>query len=422
MIEINRLRCSLALYGFEAILQGMPQVARQGEILTLNGGSSSLKFAIFDVSRPGQHSTRGQFDRLGRDGATFRVESDLDSDDREIGRLDHRDATDYLLEWLDKKGELKAVVAVGHRIVHGGPRFVEPAIVDPAMLEELRRISPFAPEHLPTELEIVAACQRRLNGVPQIACFDTAFHRSMPAAARMLPIPRRYFEQGVERYGFHGLSYTYLMSALELGAGRDAAHGRLILAHLGNGVSLAAVKEGKSIDTTMGFTPAAGVPMGTRSGDLDPGLVQYLALAEGLDAASFDRLVNHESGLLGISGTSGDVRDLLHRETSDARAAEALALFCHCIRKAIGGLATALGGLDMLVFTGGIGEHSSEMRSRICEGIGFLGVDIDPASNTADAAVISTLSARVQVRVVATDEEAVIAQATAALLNKEAYE
>lgn len=393
-------------------------MARQGKILALNGGSSSLKFAIFDIGHPERASTRGQFDRVGREGTSFRV----GQDDRETGRLDHRAATDYLLEWLDRNGDLDSIVAVGHRIVHGGSRYVAPAIMDAPMLVELARIRPFAPEHLPTEMEIVAVCRQRLTSIPQIACFDTAFHRSMPAAVRMLAIPRRYFQRGVERYGFHGLSYTYLMGVLEREAGPDLARGRLVLAHLGHGASLAAVRDGKSIDTTMGFTPAAGIPMSTRSGDLDPGLVQYLARTDGMDAFSFDRMVNHESGLLGISGTSGDVRDLLGRESSDPRAAEALALFCYHIRKAIGGLAAALGGLDTIVFTGGIGEHSSIVRTRICDELGFLGVKLDPVANRAGAPIISTPSANVQVRVIATDEEAVIAQITADLLNKELSE
>lgn len=393
-------------------------MARQRTILTLNGGSSSLKFAIFDHGRPQRRVTRGQFDRVGRDGTTFGV----GNGNREVGRLDHRAATDHLLEWLDGNGDLGSVVAIGHRIVHGGSRYVAPAIIDTAMLAELGRISPSAPEHLPTQMEIAAACRQRLPSIPQVACFDTAFHRSMPTVARMLAIPRRYFERGIERYGFHGLSYTYLMGVLEHETGRDAARGRLVLAYLGHGASLAAVRDGKSIDTTMSFTPAAGVPMSTRSGDLDPGLVQYLARTDGMDAALFDLMVNHESGLLGISGTSGDVRDLLERESSDPRAAEALALFCYQIRKAIGGLAASLGGLDMLVFAGGIGEHSSVVRSRVCDGLSFLGIELDPVSNSADAPIISPPSANVQVRVIATDEEAVIAQVTAELLNRELSE
>ncbi len=396
-------------------------MARQGKILTLNGGSSSLKFAMFDVGRPDVPITRGHFDRVGRDGTVFRVDHGF-GEVEEIGQLDHRAATAYLLDWLDRKGVLDTMVAVGHRIVHGGPRFVEPAVIDAGLLAELGRLSPFAPEHLPMELEIIADCRRRLNDVPQVACFDTAFHRSMPVSARMLPIPRRYFEQGVERYGFHGLSYTYLMGVLRREAGGEAAGGRLVLAHLGNGASLVAVRGSESIDTTMGFTPAAGLPMSTRSGDLDPGLVQYLARTEGMDAASFDHMVNRESGLVGVSGTSGDARDLLEREATDPRAAEALTLFCYQVRKTIGGLAAVLGGLDMLVFTGGIGEHSPPIRARICDGLGFLGVHLDTASNDANAEIVSRPLANVQIRVIATDEEAVIAQAAAALVNKDSDE
>jgi len=233
----------------------------------------------------------------------------------------------------------------------------------------------------------------------------------------MLPIPRRLHEQGVQRYGFHGLSYSYLLRELRRQAGEQVAAGRLVLAHLGNGASLAAVHGGRSVDTSMGFTPAAGVPMGTRSGDLDPGLVRYLAESEGMDARSFDRMVNHQSGLLGISGTSADVRELLAAEATDPRAAEALALFCYRIRQTIGALAATLNGLDVLVFSGGIGEKSAEIRKRICSGLGFLGIDIDIALNQSATAVISSSTSRVSVRVIPTDEEAVIATAVAAILQ-----
>jgi acetate kinase len=251
--------------------------------------------------------------------------------------------------------------------------------------------------------------------VPQVACFDTAFHSDLPPVARLLPIPRRYAERGVRRYGFHGLSYSYLMAELERLAGKAAAAGRVILAHLGNGASMAAVHAGRSIDTSMAFTPAAGLVMGTRSGDLDPGLVAYLARADGVDAAAFDALVNGESGLLGLSETSSDVRDLLAREAGDRRAAEALAVFCYQAKKWIGALSAALGGLDTLVFAGGIGEHAAPLRARICDGLAFLGLAIDPARNATDAAVISSDTSRVTVRVIPTDEELWIARETAAL-------
>jgi acetate kinase len=387
-------------------------------ILTLNGGSSSLKFAVYRGPQGNAREIRGQFDRIGHSDTAFRLE-ESDGDSRQaLGQMDHRAAAEYLLDWLDRRLGRGAVTAVGHRVVHGGPRYSAPTPVDDAMLAELRRIESFAPEHLPTEIEIIEACRQRLGGTPQIACFDTAFHRDMPRVARTLPIPKRFRDEGVERYGFHGLSYTYVMQALSREAGPVAARGRVVIAHLGNGASLAAVLGGKSVDTTMGFTPAAGVPMSTRTGDLDPGLVLYLAKAHGMDAEAFDRMVNHESGLLGISDSSSDVRDLIEREAADPRAAKALAVFCYAVKKAIGALATVLGGLDILVFTGGIGENSPVIRERICDGLHFLGVELDTAPNASSAPIISKGTSRVEVRVIATDEEAVIAQAVAAVLSQ----
>jgi acetate kinase len=301
--------------------------------------------------------------------------------------------------------------------VHGGLQYQAPEVIDDAMIAELRRLRPFAPEHLPTELDIISTCRERLEGVLQVACFDTAFHRDMPALARLLPIPRRFNAEGVLRYGFHGISYTHILESLRNSAPELASKGRLILAHLGNGASLVAVRDGKSIDTTMGFTPAAGVPMGTRSGDLDPGIFLYLTEHAGLDARTFDRMVNHQAGLLGISETSGDLRDLLNREESDGRAAEAVALFCYSVKKQIGAYAAGLGGLDVLVFTGGIGEHSPVIRQRICAGLGFLGIELEPALNAATNPVISAAGSGVEVRVIAADEEAVIAAAVNDILT-----
>jgi acetate kinase len=242
-----------------------------------------------------------------------------------------------------------------------------------------------------------------------VACFDTAFHHDLPRVARLLPIPRRYEAQGVRRYGFHGLSYAFLMGELARLAGSEAAQGRVILAHLGNGASLAAVHHGKPVDTSMSFTPTAGVPMSTRSGDLDPGLVWYLARAEGLDAKRFNEMVNFQSGLLGVSETSSDMRDLLDRETQDVRAAEAVALFCYQVKKWIGAFAAALCGLDTLVFAGGIGEKAPVIRARICHGLGFLGIELEEKQNVANAGVISAHASRVAVRVTHTDEELMIA-------------
>lgn len=387
--------------------------------LTLNGGSSSLKFALFDLDG----RTRllgGKFDRLGRSGTTFEIEgTNLPRQTEGVSATCHAEALDILFDWIDRELGQQVIAAIGHRIVHGGPRYLAHSKVDDAMLDELKSIVAYAPEHLPAEIAMMKACRERHAALPQIACFDTAFHADMPLVARMLPIPRRFHEQGVQRYGFHGLSYSYLLQEQRRLAGEQQADRRLVLAHLGNGASLAAVHQGRSIDTSMGFTPAAGVPMGTRSGDLDPGLVRYLAETEGMDALAFDQMANHQSGLLGLSGTSSDVRELLASEAHDPRAAEALALFCYRIKQTIGAFAAALGGLDELIFSGGIGEKSPAIRERICAGLDFLGIVLDTALNQSGAPIISSVTSRVTVRVIPTDEEAMIAAAIATLLQKD---
>ena len=293
----------------------------------------------------------------------------------------------------------------------------EPERVTPELLDELRRIMPYAPEHLPREIELIEAFRKRHPKLPQVACFDTAFHRTMPRVARLLPIPRRYEAKGVQRYGFHGLSYAYLMEELVRLGDPAATTGRVILAHLGNGASMAAVRDGKSIDTSMGFTPTAGLVMSSRSGDLDPGLVSYLARSEQMSAAQFQEMVSHASGLLGVSETSSDMRDLLDRETQDVRAAEAVELFCYQARKWIGAYAAALGGLDTLVFAGGIGENAPAVRARICDGLQFLGIEIEEKRNVTNAGVISAETSRVAVRVMHTDEEVMIAKSVCHVLG-----
>ena len=304
--------------------------------------------------------------------------------------------------------------AIGHRVVHG-MQHSQPERVSPSLLTELRRIAPFDPDHLPREIDLIEAMQQHYPDVPQVACFDTAFHRGMPPESTLLPIPRRYAAQGVQRYGFHGLSYTFLMQELvRLGDGA-ASRGRVILAHLGSGASLAAVLDGRCVDTSMGFTPAAGLVMGTRSGDLDPGLAGYLMLTESMTASQFQTMINKESGLLGLSETSADVRDLLERETTDVRAREAIAIFCYQAKKWIGAYVAALGGLDTLVFAGGIGENAAAVRRRICDGLECLGIELDDSLNDRHAACIST--GRVAVRVIRTDEESVIAELTAQCLK-----
>ncbi len=363
-------------------------------ILAVNAGSSSLKYALFAL--PGLDCLRrGVVERIGQAGGP-------------------RDYAAGVAPLLAAVGDA-TLAAVGHRVVHGGERFRAPVRVDAAVLQALHEVAALAPVHAAAELALIEGLAARCAGVPQVACFDTAFHATLPRHATLLPIPRRYAARGVRRYGFHGLSYAYLMSEL---ARLGGANGRVLLAHLGNGCSLAAVRDGECVDTTMGFTPAGGLVMGTRSGDLDPGLVAYLARADGLDAVGFDRLVNAESGLLGLSERSSDMRDLL-AAADDLPAAEAVAdavaVFCHQALKHAGAMAAVLGGLDTLVFAGGIGEHAAPIRARLCAGLAHLGVHLDAARNDAHAPLVSSPTSRVAVRVIPTDEELQIARETAAL-------
>ena len=379
-------------------------------ILTINGGSSSIKFALFEAGDTLRRLAKGEISRIGLSQAALDVKSlnAQNSVSRSVEAPNHTAAVGVLMDWLAEHGG--ALTAVGHRVVHGGPTYNQPQRITAEMIAELRRLSPFDPEHLPEEILLVEAVHRRFPDLPQIACFDTAFHHDLPRVAKMLPIPRRYEAQGIRRYGFHGLSYAFLMEELGRLGDPAATSGRVILAHLGSGASLAAVRDGKSIDTSMGFTPAAGLVMGTRTGDLDPGLVYYLQHSGNMTAAQFQHLVSHESGLLGVSETSSDMRDLLQREASDARAAEAVALFCYQAKKWIGAFAAALGGLDTLVFAGGIGERAPPVRARICEGLGFLGIEVSESRNAHDAGVISSESSGVTVRVIGTDEDLMIAR------------
>ena len=388
-------------------------------ILTMNGGSSSIKFAVYESGDSLQRNLGGGIDRIGLTDAIFHVKgaSDSDSFSRPVTAPDHMGAVGALMSWFEEHGLRDTLTAIGHRVVHGGPRYSAPQRITSKMIEDLRRLSPFDPDHLPEEILLTEAFHRLFPVLPQVACFDTAFHHDLPRVAQLLPIPRRYEAQGVRRYGFHGLSYEFLMDALARTAGTEAAHGRVILAHLGNGASLAAVRDGKPMDTSMSFTPTAGVPMSTRSGDLDPGLVWYLARVDGLDAKRFNQMVNLESGLLGLSETSSDMQDLLGREAHDVRAYEAVALFCYQVKKWIGSFAAALGGLDTLVFAGGIGENAPTVRARICDGLAFLGIELDAARNAANEELISVAAGRVAVRMIRTDEERTIARTVCRVLG-----
>lgn len=391
---------------------------RDSFILTINAGSSSLKFALFRTGPKPVRELDGKFDRIGLKGGRLTVNhrGAQKREERQFDAHNHIACVAELESTLAHRADLDNVKAVGHRIVHGGPHYSQPQKVTRRLLEELRKIRSFDPEHLPAELNLVKHFTERYPRVPQIACFDTAFHRALPRVARLLPIPRRYEAQGVRRYGFHGLSYSYLLEELKRLAGA-AARGRVILAHLGNGASMAAVYRGRSLDTTMAFTPTAGLVMSTRSGDLDPGLPAYFARSEGMTAPQFHEMVHAQSGLLGISETSSDVRELLVREKKDVRAAEALEIFCYQARKAIGALSAALGGLDILVFSAGIGENSPPIRARICRGLKHLGIELDSKLNSAGDGVISRKTSKVLVRVIPTDEELHIAQTLDAMLR-----
>lgn len=358
-------------------------------VLTLNAGSSSLRHALLDV---------GARDERRRGGGL-----------EEVSSGDHGEVAARLLADLARAGA--GPDAVGHRLVHGGPRHAAPALVDDALVTELDDLRRLAPLHLPPALDVLARARAALPDVPHVACFDTAFHRRMPEVAQRLPLPGWAWDAGVRRYGFHGLSYEGVLATLG-----DAARGRAVLCHLGNGASLAAVYDGQPVDTTMGLTPAGGIMMGTRTGDLDPGVVVHLAREGGRDPDALERLLTRESGLLGVSGRSGDVRELLAAAGGDPHAALALEMFCHLARRGVGAMAASLGGLDVLVFTGGIGEHAAPVRAGVCRGLQHLGVRLDPDRNAAGSAVISAQEAPVTVHVVPADEERVIARHTATVV------
>ena len=386
--------------------------------IAINGGSSSIKFAFYTTDKIPTRLLHGKIDRIGLKDSTltFAKKNEKQHDSVKVAASDHRSAANYLIDWLEKQDEFVSVKAIGHRIVHG-MKHTEPELITHELLDELHRIASYDPDHLPDEIKLIEIIRERHPKLTQIACFDTAFHSTMPRVAKILPIPRRFDALGIRRYGFHGLSYSYLMEELARIAGKEKANGRIVLAHLGSGASLAAVYKGKSVDTSMGFTAAGGLVMGTRSGDIDPGVAWYMMKSEKLSPKQFNALINHESGLLGISETSSDMNDLLSNQTNDTRAAEAVELFCYSARKWIGAFAAALGGLDTLVFSGGIGENSTEVRTRICEGLEFLGIELEVKQNLANSPVISKDSGKVVVRVIRTNEEWMIAKTVSHILN-----
>jgi acetate kinase len=390
----------------------------KSQILTVNGGSSSIKFALYEVDARLNKLLAGQVENIGQNNTALRFKSPENQQQHKIDIKsdNYESAANQLIDWLEKQVDFKLVKGIGHRVVQG-LEHTQPETITDAFLVDLKKISAFDPEHLPEEIKMIEIFRKRYPDLVQVACFDTSFHTTMPPFAKLLAIPRRFQSKGIKRYGFHGLSYAYLVEQLNLDEWNETARDRVILAHLGNGASLAAVKDGKSIDTSMGFSPAAGIPMGTRTGDLDPGVAWYLIKSEALSPKQFNHLVNHESGLLGISETSADVKELLKIQGTDSRAAEAIELFCYQTKKWIGSFAAALHGIDTLVFSGGIGENSPEIRERICYGLEFLGIELDKEKNFNNETVISADISKVSVRVIPTNEELMIARSVCHILN-----
>jgi len=386
-------------------------MSKEEYIISINGGSSSIKFALYKIEEQLIEVFHGEIENMGTQNAKISSTSSGTQQKKTVNIQsgDRDEAIRHFIDWLEKQEGFDLVIAIGHRIVHG-MKHIEPEIISPELIKELKEISAFDPEHLPEEIKLIEIFSKCYPSLKQIACFDTSFHTSMPTVAKLVAIPRRYYDKGIQRYGFHGLSYTYLLEELKRVCGNETAKGKIILAHLGNGASLAAVKDGISIDTSMGFTPTSGIPMGTRTGDLDPGVAWYLMEHEQLAPTQFNALINHESGLLGISETSSDMRTLLEIEGTDERAREAIEMFCYQAKKCIGAYTAVLGGLDVLVFSGGIGEHSSEVRRRICVNLGFLGIDMDEYKNRRNEFTVSTDTSNVKILVIRTNEEFIMAK------------
>lgn len=386
-------------------------------ILIINGGSSSIKFAVYSCDGVFERELYGRIERIGLKGSNLSyVNIEGKEDLREIPVADFGVAIETLKIFLGEHIDFNNVIAIGHRVVHGMARGSH-VVIDDKVVTELKKTSPIDLEHLPFEIALIEMFATWQPALKQVACFDTVFHHDMPRVAQILPLPRRFEAKGVRRYGFHGLSCAYIMEELRR-LDPERANGRVIIAHLGNGASITAVKNGKSFDTSMGFTPTAGIPMSTRTGDIDPGVLLYIMKNEGLSVDSMSQLVNHESGLLGVSETSSDMYDLLEAEVSDERAREAVDLFCYEAKKKIGAYAAALGGIDTVIFTGGMGENAPRIRTRACAELECLGIAIDEARNQGNEEIISLADASVCVRVVRTNEELVIARTVARLVNK----
>jgi acetate kinase len=370
-----------------------------------------VKFAIYKMTEEMQKELYGSIDGIGSDHASLKLSEKAGTkiSEQKSGVREFNQAAELLLDILQHWTEPDEIRAIGHRIVFGMDQ-PGPAIINDALLNDLKERRSFDPDHLPAAIEFIERLGAKLPGRPQVACFDTSFHSTIPEVAKMFPLPAALAKEGIRRYGYHGLSYTYLMEVLKKETGDATAGGRIILAHLGSGASLAAVKEGRCVDTSMGFTPAGGIMMGTRCGDIDPGIAWHLMENKKMNADRFNQLINHESGLLGVSGLSADMKELLENEQENVDAARAVALFCYIARKWIGAFTAVLGGLDTLVFTGGIGENAPLIRQRICDGLKFLELEMDEEKNNTGQWLISSPKSAIQVFVIRTDEERVIAE------------
>jgi acetate kinase len=394
-------------------------VTTSRSVLALNSGSSSIKFAVYRIDGSEELLLKGKAERIGIEGSTFHA-SDAAGKEAANDRRplpDHAAALQRVLTCV-RDAVPEELNAVGHRLVRGGVDDRRPELLTDGLMGRLRELVPYLPEHLPHQLRAIEAVAKYDSRLTQVICFDTAFHRTMPRIAQLYALPRSLSDDGILRFGFHGLSYEYVMGELAREARDAAARGRVVIAHLGNGCSMTAIRQGQSVDTTMGFTPTGGLMMSSRSGDLDPEIILYLLEQRNLPPAAISDIINRKAGLAGVSGGSSDMRDLLARAATDEHAAEAVELFCYLAKKFLGALAAVLGGLDALVFTAGIGENAPEVRRRICDGMGYLGLFIDPQRNQANAPVISTPESAASIRVIPTNEELMIARHTIGILTE----
>lgn len=387
-------------------------------LLTINGGSSSIKYALYEIKEPLNQLLSGEIKGINSGNAQhhyIHLEG-AHNHHFNVPVNNHSEAAEWLFNWLEKETEFIELKAIGHRIVQGMAHSSPEKITD-ELLKELKAMSAYDPEHLPAEIKLIEVFRKCYPNIDQVVCFDTSFHTTMPHVAKLIPIPKKYRNKGIKRYGFHGISYSYLIENFRQMEGAEKAKGRIIIAHLGSGASLVAVKNGKSIDTSMGFTPASGLTMSTRTGDLDPGVAWHLQKFEKLSPKKFNHLVNHEAGLLAISETTSDMQELLKIKNKDTRAAEAIDFFCYQNIKWIGAFTAVLGGLDTLIFSGGIGEHSPEVRSKICDGLEFMGIELDEINNMNNRTIISAEESKTTVYMMHTNEELMIAKLACNTLN-----